>query len=348
MSPLNAQQIFDRFRKIYERDSKHAINLARAKTFVPDRLLFRVAFTDADPERGFIPDPKVSPLATPAFIAGNISVPRSVDAELWHCGGEISHRDRSPYISCSRDLLWCLFFSGKAILKSKVFRETRIFIIADGNQYDGIQTEMYSKEYWDKLGDYSAGYFIKDRAKRFATNASEVLVYKSIGRERILGVLKVDREVLKTAGLDEVLFSHGPLRLYYYRILECIAWKGMHEQVASMAEWCEEYMKPLRCIGKSRICHIHVLFNALMFRLGDSLMNMVDDMEKEDIDEYLRHSFYYPWCDYLESHVEDHMRYADLNYRGRKVMGDIVPIPVFSGWTVEYWLNHYPSIPTLE
>lgn len=347
MFPLSPQEIFDRFRKIYDRDSRHAINLAHAKTFIPSRLLFRVAFTDADPKRGFISDPKPSPLATPAFIAGDITVPRSVNAELWHCGGEIADRDRSPYISCSRDLLWCLWFSGKAILKSRVFRETRIYVISDGNRYNDTQTEMHSKEYWDKLGEYTAGYHIKERAKRFATNASEVLVYKSIGRERILGVLKIDREVLKSSGLDEILFSHGPIRLYYQHILEYIARKGMHEQVAPLAEWCEEFMKPLRCIAKSRMCHVHVLFNALMFRLGHALMGLVGDMEKEDIDEYLRHSFYYPWFDYLESHVTDH-QCEDIDYRGRKAMGDIVPVPVFSRWTIEYWLNHYPSIITLE
>jgi hypothetical protein len=348
MSPLGARQVYNRFRKIYEQDSKHAINLAHAHSFRPERLLFRVDFTITDPkiDRGFIPDPKHAPLATPAFIAGNPSPPRGVDAELIHCGGKIATRDDSAYISCTKDLLWCFWYSGKSILKKNEIQEARIYIIADGDQYKDIQTDMYAREYWDNLGGTSVDADTIRRARTFSVPASEVLVYKEVGRERILGIVRIDREVLRTAGLEELLFSHGPVRLFYRFVLAAIAEKSLHEQVAPLAEWCEENMEYLKCLGKPRICFILGLFDALMFGLSDALMNLVDDLERDLLDEYLRDNFYYPWRDHLETHREDHSE--TLGDNTLKAVCQIVPIPVFSRWTIEYWLRHYPSKLILE
>src|SRR5271169_1602359 len=81
-----------------------------------DSCLFRVVY-DTSNRSTFIAGPEFAPLAYPAFIAGCPSAPDCLQMQILHCGGEPSHRDATPYISCSEDLLWCLLSGASALLQ---------------------------------------------------------------------------------------------------------------------------------------------------------------------------------------------------------------------------------------
>lgn len=240
---------------------RHFASLEHSGSFVPDRFLFRVDFDGS--ERGFTDASHFAPLAHPAFEAGDRDAPTGLVAQLAHCGGCISDRDQSPYISCSRDLLWCLWLSTMAVLGPKrSVLEMQIYIIEDGDEYNDIQTNMYCREYWSNIGDSEVIDKVIKRAKKRAIAASEVLVYKEIARERVLGVLRLDQRALESAGLDRVFLSHTGKRNYHGAIA-AISQNGLQEEIASLAEWCETSVISLKCIGQFERCSLRGLFNAL-------------------------------------------------------------------------------------
>ena len=117
----------------------HYAKLQKAKSCNPDRCLFRIVFDNGD--RGFIEDCYFAPLVVPAFRAGNPSAPLTRETQLMHCGGDPSDCSATPYISCSRDLFWCLWTAVVALLKGRA-KYAQIYFIADGIEYDDTQSEV--------------------------------------------------------------------------------------------------------------------------------------------------------------------------------------------------------------
>ena len=324
-------------REKYDQFVKHLGHVGQARNFTPDRILFRVDF-NGEGERDFIPAPRFAPLAYPAFKAGNPSGPIGVDVQMIHCGGEISDRDKSSYISCSRDLLWCLWISARAILtrKQNSIVETLIYFIADGDKYDKIQTDIYCAAYWDGIKNSTVEGRIRKQATTRAMAASEVLIHKEVARERVIGVLRLDREILSSAGLDRIAESHN-----YYTTRVTIAEHGWQEEIASLTEWCEANLDPLERFGMSEMCFIRGIFNALFFKLRDSLLEVVEESEEGgEFHEHLVQNLYLPWLEYLECHEDHHLKV--LPHSNPESIIDITPIPVFSFWTILHY-NSYSS-----
>lgn len=336
----------------YDRLQLHLSNLGRARSFTPDRFIFKVVFDGGCKRAGFKSASHFAPLAYPAFVAGDPSARIGFEAEVTHVGGEISDRDHSPYISTSRDLLWCLWVSARQILVGKVrpVVETQIYVIADGDEYNDIQTNIYCPEYWDNVKNIKIDTDIRElvrRTRKFGIPASEVLVHKKVSRDRIVGVLTLDREILILAGLHRIvgLRLEGDVLIpaemdgicyNYRRALNAITEYGWQEDIAALSEWCEEHVRPLKCIGKSQFCFIRGLFNALFFKLKDDLLRLVDYSERDSLEEHLEESFYLPWLEYLECHECDHgesLTRSNFDHTQR-ASADVVPIPVFSEWTI--------------
>jgi hypothetical protein len=312
-------------REKYDQFVNHLLHLGQARSFIADRLLFRVEFKGKG-ERDFIPAPRFAPLAYPAFKAGNPSGPIGVDAQLTHCGGKISDRDESSYISCSRDLLWCLWISARAIFARKQI-STQIYFIADGEKYDHIQTSMYCPKYWNSVKSSIIDGQIRKKARMRAIAASEVLVYREVDRERIVGVLRLDCEILCSAGLDRITKCYN-----YYTTRTTIAEFGWQEDIGSLAEWCEANLQRLEIFERSKTCFLREIFNALFFRLRGALLEVVENSERETLHEHLVDTFYLPWLDHLQCHETDH-----LEKRAHSNPESITPIPVFSIWTILHY-----------
>ena len=97
-----------------------------------------------------------------------------------------------------------------------------------------------------------------------------------------MGVLRLDCEILSSAGLDRITESYN-----YYTTRTTIAEHGWHEEIGSLAEWCEANMQRLGIFGKSETCFIRGIFNALFFRLRDALLEVAEDSEQEALHEHL-------------------------------------------------------------
>jgi hypothetical protein len=252
----------------YDLFQKHLVNLSYARRFTPERFLFRVDairnYVTTKVNRDYISAPSFAPLAYPAFIAGNPCGPTGVEAQLRHCGGRIWDRDRSSYISCSRDLLWCLWFSTFLMFRGKQrVEETKIYLIGDSDQYNDIQTNLYDVEYWENIDRCKVHSKIKREARKRAIRASEVLVHREISRERIIGVLQLKKEIVNSRGLRGICMPSGTEKFHYMKTVAALARNGGQEGIASLAEWCEENIEPLKCIGRSKSCFIRGLFKAL-------------------------------------------------------------------------------------
>jgi hypothetical protein len=123
----------------------HNAKLKKVRSCIPKRFLFRIEFNHCSGPRNFIGDPPFAPLAIPAFRASNPSAELTSKAQVLHCGGTASDRDSSPYISCTRDLFWCIVFAVDALLTQNAY-STIVYIILDSSEYDINQTKVCSRD----------------------------------------------------------------------------------------------------------------------------------------------------------------------------------------------------------
>jgi hypothetical protein len=277
------------------------------KRFCLDRFLFKVTF-DTDGTRGFSKDPAFAPMATPAFLAGNPNAPLNLESRLLHCGGSVKRRDASPYISCSRDLFWCLWRAVKAILEGTT-KYAEIFFIADGKGFDDMQTRVYGTDAW--LGSHGlVDEYIRDRAVKLSRSASEVLVHHRIGRERIIEGLYLDYKVLKQ--------SHGtesPKVTWIWKEMEDLLADGYSEvarsifkqdryESAHLAEWCEFH--GTRFKSWRRVCIVRELYKGLDFKYETILSYRLPWWVGDDFRDHLLNRVYLPSLDCLENHEFEH------------------------------------------
>jgi len=96
-------------------------------------------------------------------------------------------------------------------------------------------------------------------------------------------------------------------------------------------------MQPLESFGKSESCFIRGIFNALFFRLRDTLLEVAEEWEGGTLHEHLVQNLYLPWLEYLECHEDHHLK---VLAHSTESMIDITPIPVFSFWTILHY-NSY-------
>ena len=182
-----------------ERVERFQLHAAKCQTYSADgdfsinSCLFRVVY-DTSTRSTFIPGPEFAPLSYPAFIAGCPDAPDCIEMQIRR---DANHRDSTPYISCSRDLLWCLFSSAMDLLQ-RTASDVEIWFIDNTRTHDDLQYDVWQEEHWDKLSRDVQGPDI-DIAKERASSSSEVLVYQEISRERILGVLNLDLEDIEEA-----------------------------------------------------------------------------------------------------------------------------------------------------
>ena len=94
--------------------------------------IFRVVFDDDTPCLRDIPH--VEPLLTPAFRAGDPYADDTPEMQLKHCGGTRVDRAYTPYISCSKDLFWCLWNIICALYLKGTAKKAAIYMIADGKE----------------------------------------------------------------------------------------------------------------------------------------------------------------------------------------------------------------------
>ena len=268
----------------------------------PESCLFRVIFNNG--KRGFIKDPNSAPLAEPAFIAGNPDAPCTPRTEILHCGGEPSDRDSTPYISCSADLFWCLWIAIVALLKDTT-DYTEIYFIADGAEYDDTQTRVYNSNNWHMLDSVE----LVEKAKRRAIAASEVLVHREIGRERILGVMHFNLDVFQSTDrwicsviqnkIDKYRKGHE-MSIPYSHIAKII-FQDSRYQPHLLAEWCEGNMNSLKCLKRVQRWHciVRQIYNGLVFKYGSIL-------SREEFEEWLIGGEYDDARDYMQWHEGCH------------------------------------------
>ena len=158
--------------------------------------------------------------------------------QILHCGGEANHRESTPYISCSQDLLWCLLSSAIALLRGTA-SNVQIWFIDNTRTHHDLQYNVWQEEHWDKLSNNVQNPDI-DIAKERAVSSSEVLVYKEISRERILGVLNLDLEKIQRAPAEFGSWAQETLeKMWSYPFAVCKYFLEHPDDWDDLVDWCE-------------------------------------------------------------------------------------------------------------
>ena len=194
-----------------------------------------------------------------AFIAGCPAAPDCLQMQILHCGGEPNHRDSTPYISCSQDLLWCLLSSAITILRGTA-SNVQIWFINNTQKHHDLQYHVWQEEHWDNLSSNDI-----DIAKENAIYSSEVLVYKEIGRERILGVLNLDLNKIQQAPAKFGLWAQETLEeMWSYPFAVCKYFLEHSEYWEDLIDWCENGVERTDCVEDvGRVCAIDAVCKAL-------------------------------------------------------------------------------------
>jgi hypothetical protein len=271
----------------------HLENLEKAKHSTLETYLYRVTFDTDKRRRGFIEDPDS------AFAAGNPEAPIQPPMELLHCGGTSQDREGSPYISCSVDLFWCLWKVITALL-SPTANSARIFLIADGPEYKDIQSQVYHQHMWETFGSKD---FVQEAIRR-AKAATEVLVHKKIGRERIRGFLELNRQILEES--EELAWILDLIRdhlLDTYSTVAAIAFNHSPVRPSILAEWCE---RNLECMKPLSHCIVMPLYNGLLTNYFRFISRGIPWEMKDDFYEYLLWREWIPAHEEMEYHIANH------------------------------------------
>ena len=211
----------------------------------------------------FIPGPEFAPLAYPAFFAGCPTAPDCIQMQTLHCGGEANHRESTPYISCSKDLLWCLLSSAIALLQGTA-SNVQIWFIDNTRTHHDLQYHVWQKKHWDKLSSNVQNPDI-DIAKERAAASTEVLVYKEISRERILGVLNLDLEMIRGAPAGFGPWAKETLEMTWsYPFAVCKFFLEHPDDSDDLVGWCENNIKRTACTEDiCRVCPVDAIYEAL-------------------------------------------------------------------------------------
>ena len=249
-----------------ERFQLHAAKCQRVNTcheeYSIHSCLFRVVY-DTSTRSTFIAGPEFAPLAYPAFIAGCPTAPDCLEMQILHCGGEAHHRESTPYISCSEDLLWCLLSGAVALLQGTA-SNIQIWLIDNTQKHHDLQYDVLQEEHWDKLPINVQNPDI-DIAKERAFSSSEVLVYKEISRERIVGVMNLNLEKIKTAPAEFALWALETLEKkwnYPFAIHKFFLADPVHSD--DLVEWCENSLERTACTEDiCKVCPADAIYWAL-------------------------------------------------------------------------------------
>lgn len=270
----------------------------------PERLLFCIIFNPTHP-RSYNTN-TTSPIA---FRAGSPFAPRTTASALAHCGGNEFDRDKSPYISCSRDLLWCLWLGIKSLLHSKVRKseEATIFFLTDGPEYVEWQTDISSEEFWDEVSNTeeealeSLRWKVFNRARKRSRSASKVLVHKEVPRERILGFLTLNEKFIRDAELEWIyVIDEGG---WYSNYETCLGDHEIYLKFGRLAMWCEMKLRKVN-LKESEGCLLRGISKGLLTKFKAVITDVEED-EGTPFQLFLD-GFYLPWLEFLECHEEEH------------------------------------------
>src|SRR2546423_480388 len=283
-----------------------------ACTFRPppsESLLFRIIFNNTHP-RGYNTN-TASPIA---FRAGSPTAPITTISALLHCGGNESDRDKSPYISCSRDLLWCLWLAIKSLLHSKVRKseEVTIFFLKDGPEYVDGQTDISSEAFWDEVchteeeTPKSVGWKVFKRAGKRSRSASEVLVHKEISKDRVLGFLTLNENSIREAELKWI-YSVDEEDWYstYETRLGDHGRSGIYSDFRRVAMWCEMEVQKVH-LKENGSCLLRVISEGLLIKFMAVIRDVEEAEEEGTRFQLFLEGFYLPWLVFLECHEEEH------------------------------------------
>jgi hypothetical protein len=312
MDSMSANERLERFQLHAAKCQRVNVERPRDCEYSIDSCLFRVVY-DTSNRSTFIPGPEFAPLAYPAFIAGCQEAPNCIEMQILHCGGESCHRESTPYISCSRDLLWCLLSSAVALIQGTA-SNVQIWFIDNTRTHHDIQYDVWREEHWD---EHSRNVQIPDidTAREQASSSTEVLVYKRISRERVLGVLKLDLE--KTGGAPAGFGQWAQETLektWSYPVAVCEFFLEDPGGSDDLVEWCENNLEITACTEDiCRVCPVDAIYMALhplsrdhVFT-GDNGVEMkskLHDMFEWYDDDYWR-------LKYTRKHQDSHERWLD-------------------------------------
>lgn len=244
-------------------------------------------------------------------MAGDPSAPINRYNEVLHCGGYPVDREGTPYISCSSDLFWCLWSVTTALLQGKA-NLARIYFIANGSEYQEHQSQVCRDNDWDGL-ELTA---LMRMAKARAVSASETLVHRGIGRERIMKILKLDLEVLQGATelgwvcdiINELLDRSERLgqNAGNYFDVSKLVFADSRWTPEKLTEWCEANSSRLKCTEKLRRCVVRPLYQGLIYNYERVLSKGCSLWEKDAFREHLVDAVYIPAHEYIKWHEEIH------------------------------------------
>lgn len=275
-----------------------------------DSCLFRVVY-DTSNRSTFIVAPEFAPLAYPAFTAGCPTALDCIEMQILHCGGETNHRESTPYISCSTDLLWCLLSSAIAILRGTA-SNVQVWFIDNTRPHHDLQYNVWQEEHWDKLSNNVQSPDI-NIAKEHAVSSSEVLVYKEISRERIIGVLNLDLEKIKRAPAKFGSWTQETLeKMWSHSFAICKYFLENPDDSDDLVDWCEYNIETTVCIEDiCRVCAVYAVYKALHplsrdhIFIGSHLIQMKSELHKMFTSDWEEDSPFWRQK-YLRKHQDNH------------------------------------------